>query len=343
LKSDVNAMSAREAAQYKKDEPALIEELEATIAGMVSPDISAKEQIISDVVGQLIAADTEQEAAETQAQIMGGLANMAERAGMDPIGLYKDVFGGVTRVRDEALNQESVDAMIDPLLDRMRAGDFPSQRDIFGGSLVDMIVKRGGLVDDGGELSARDAGQVRGLINKTRGDTLDGMAKIAAEAGFIADRDPDLLLEAIDRELRGEPVFARDADPALAEVSARMDELSTILSDAGLDIEDMSNVAVRKALSVGKTFEQTDILELNELTELVGVAMEHDPAMLAKALVSLPDIPDVQDFSGVTFTDTVQIAETGETAEVTKSAQKSFDRAVKRKNVIRKLMECVSG
>lgn len=77
-------------------------------------------------------------------------------------------------------------------------------------SLLEFLADRGGIRDEGQELSSRDAqlwhrgkpGQKR--LVREDGVELDEAARAAAEDGFIEARDIRLLLEAIDEELAGQ-------------------------------------------------------------------------------------------------------------------------------------------
>ena len=121
----------------------------------------------------------------------------------------------------------------------------------------------------------------------------------------------------------------------------------------------MSNEQVRQALESQRTFNQIDLEELRTLTQMVmndvltaeETAQLQEPfsggnpvdTTLARASVMLPQVDDTQDFGDLTISDTVRIQETGKRAQVKKSAQREFDKAVKRKNVLKRLLDCVSG
>jgi hypothetical protein len=337
-------MSAREAEEFESMRPELEKELEQLF--VVDPDLSVQDAAMQDITDQLIAAGTEPSAAKQQAQVMRGLFNLDERMGFKPGTLLERMFAGVKRALPEGMGFDDVDVLVDPLLDRLRSGDYPSQREMRGQSLIEMIKEKGNLADEGGELASRD---LTDLINKgtgkSKGLTLDGMAEIAHEAGFIAERDPDLLLEAIEREKSGNPVYgsASPGNPELLMLADALDQLGSFIEAEGIDLEVMTNAEVRKLLAAGEKFDQIDTTELDELTELVFTTAEHDPAMLARATELMPSVYSRQDFGNVEIADTFRVEETGGVAEVREFAQKRFDRAIKRRNVLRKLWKCVSG
>ena len=157
--------------------------------------------VYEDLLGQLIGAGISRQGAEKQAKLTALIfTTMGARSGVDPMTLYKQRLASVQGEVPAVLTApESLDMQLDPLLDRLRAGRTPTPRDIFGKSLIDFIVERGGLEPDS-ELTARDflpQMQSEGRLGAVRigGDTLDGMAEAAVEAGYIAERDPNVLLE----------------------------------------------------------------------------------------------------------------------------------------------------
>ena len=359
ITTEEGQMSARQAEEFEANREELEQEIESLAAPMDAKKAQAQEKIIADVEGQLIAAGTERSAAAHQAKIMVGMVNLAERMGMEPSAIYDRMFAGVRQALPESMQFADVDVTIDPLLDMLRSGDFPTQREMQGQSLTEFIRERGGLTDEGGELAARDFGE---LINKgtgkSKGDTMDGMAEVAHEAGFIAERDPEVLMAAIEREMGGTPVFGHDSpgDPGKRILGEKLDDLGKFLESEDMDIQVLSNAEIRALLEGDDTFEQIDTKELVELQEtlaalsrteetVAGELRGEDPVstMLAAAETRMPSVFNEQDFSQVEFTDTVRIEETGEIAEVTENAQKVFDRAVKRRNTLRKLWKCVSG
>ena len=329
-------------------------DLEAEIEAMSAPDEdgSAQQQIIKDVTGQLIAAGTEQGAAQHQAQIMVGMVNLAERMGMEPTALYDRMFAGVRRDVPKGATQKDVDTLVDPLLDLLREEKFPTQREMMGPSLIDLIKESGGIDLADPELASRDFDQAAEEIGiskaelkrwREKGRSLDDIAGLAAEAGYIASHDEKLLLDAIDAEIRGRPVFGEGApgDPAMQELGTQLEELASFIEAEGIDLSVLDNAEVRKLLTAGEKFDQ---LDLTELTELIGALDKSgDVSMLNSIAHAMPHIMDQQDFGDQTFTDTVRISETGDRVQVTQNVQKVFDKEVTRRNGLRKLLGCVSG
>ena len=343
------AMSAREAELFRKNNPEIVAAMEKSLEPEI--DVSANQEMLNDLTGQLVGLGYDPETAATSAEALLGIPNLAERMGMDPRELYESRLAGVKPALPEGvIERQDVDMDLDPILDRLRAKDIPTQRNIFGESLVDFIVAKGGLKPDP-ELDARDflkqmvaEGKIGAL--QLEGDTLDGLAELAFEAGYIPARDPDMLLEAIDRELAGEPQFGtRQGDPELQELAAKLEEAEQFFEMEGIDLAELSNVEVRKLLEGITTLEQVDedgkAAWLQMFESLVSKG--ENPEMLAEAVTMMPRVADTQDFSDMKFTDRMRLGEFGETLTVEISAQDQFDDAVKRRNVLKQLMDCVDG
>lgn len=351
LKADPDDMSLRDAELFRKNNPEIMKALEESVANIAQSEYEAAgDRIVQDVFGQLVAAG--QAGPEHLAELHRGIANIAERAGLDPDELYQQVFGGVTRVADPALGRrDDVDLSLDPYLNMLREGKQPTQRQMFGPTLVDFIKKKGGLLDEGGELSARDLGkEFPGLVRPQAGQSLDAMAEAAAEAGYLPpDYSPNDLLAALDRERTGQPVRSRyeTGDPRLQELGTMLEELEERLGMMGLDVDTMTNQEIRYKLEQMERYNQ---LTTEELVELLGAldsaqgqVEEADKVnnALAEAATLLSVLEQTADFGNTEITDTVRVRETGEIAEMTAPAESIFKRAKQRKENAVKLLDCL--
>lgn len=351
---DGDAMTLREKAAIDAATPADIKAINENIEKIDGKDAAVDAEIVNDVKQQLIKAATSPEAAGNQAYVMVGIANLARRfnKGRDPNEqvdvrqFFDDVFAGVVAEgqKDPA---KDVDIFVDPFLDMLRGGTAPTQRDIFGPSLVDEVKRMGGLAPDA-ELDARDMKkQIRGLI-KEGGDTLDGMAEMAAEQGYIAARDPELLLEALEREAGGEYVFGNQfkVNEAARELRNNLERLEQLLDQSGIDIADMSNAEVRAAMDDIEVYDQLDdsdidIDELDELTKNAVTSALHDPALQGRIAAMLPELALTQEFGDIEIRTPGVYG--GKPGVKVSRAQKDYERAVKRKGVLQKIMDCVNG
>ena len=344
-----DAMSAREAELFRKNNPEIVAAMERSMEPL--EDDTGRQAIINDITGMLVGLGYDPDTAAISAEALTGLHTLAERMGIDPRALYEQRLAGVKSALPEGVDvRQDVDMNIDPILDRLRTMDIPTQGDIFGESLIDFIVARGGVKPDP-ELDARDflkQMQSEGRMGAVslEGDTLDGLAEAAHEAGYIPAADPDLLLETIDRELAGEPQFgSRQGDEEVAKLASLLEEAARFFEMEGIDLDELSNAEVRKLLSGITTLEQVDDDGKQPWLQMFEslVAKGENPELLARAVMMMPRVADQQDFSDVKFTDRMRLGDFGETLTVEISAQDQFDDAVKRRNVLKQLMDCVDG
>lgn len=190
--------------------------------------------------------------------------------------------------RPEGMKFKSVDDLTMALAAARTAKQEAVKR---GPSLLEWISDRGGIIDPGGELAARDAAVVaRGRGRKTlrlarasAGDMastgrkygVDEVARAAVEAGYMADHPavieyraaiergdvtPDItgaLWDAIDAELRGTPqqVANAAADDAAAR-NARLDEIEAYLNSIGVSL-DNTDEEIRAAHEASRQYAQS--------------------------------------------------------------------------------------
>lgn len=111
-----------------------------------------------------------------------------------------------------------------------------------GKSLIKYIADNGGVLDEGGDLAARDP-QLwnRGRAYQSRligeGGTPEQWAQRAWERGYFPERQappsPEELFSALDDELRGTPRYAREADPRQADRVRMLDEAEEMEARGG--------------------------------------------------------------------------------------------------------------
>ncbi|MEX0852409.1 MAG: hypothetical protein WD036_03880 [Bauldia sp.] len=142
-------------------------------------------------------------------------------------------------------------------------------------SLFQFLAARGGLADEAGELTARDFDKVRvaGLgggrarLVREDGMSLDEAREAALEAGYLRDEGAvtggesrsslNDLLDALDREAAGEPVFSDlDADLAARRADretyeAMREELDAAIGDVGAAlVGDLDEATKRRAVKI---------------------------------------------------------------------------------------------
>jgi len=64
--------------------------------------------------------------------------------------------------------------------------------------------------------------------------------------------------------------------------------------------------------------------------------------LLSKLMLQMPKVAEKQDFSSVTFTDKF-VDERGKKGTIKQNAQKAYNEAVKQRNLLKRLLDCVNG
>ena len=239
-----------------------------TLRKQVEED-GASDETYEYIKQQLIATGMDIDTAATNAALYRALTNTAyARYGVSPEELMGHFGLRIQRVFPEDLQQKTP-AELDVLVEQIaQPSPTPATRKIYGPSLLEFLAERGGVTDDGGEMSHRDAqqwhvdkpGQKR--LVRDDGEGLDGAAQAAWEAGYIPgvsyeELTQDNLLEAMDRELGGDVVYSeQNMDVAAATQLENRNQLIEFLESVGIDTSqtdrDVLREEVRKALYSGQ-------------------------------------------------------------------------------------------
>lgn len=255
VRLSVDGMSAREASQFQAEMESMVQDVQTT-------EPEAFVQIRDDIAGQLVNAGVPQDSADVQARLTAAfITTQAQYENIDPVELYESRSQRISRPLPEVLTTRGgeIDTDLDPLIDRIRAGDIPSETDVYGEGLLDFL-RQYGLVPDS-ELEARDVDQrlapfQRRLVRDDAELTLDDAALYAWEEGFIESEagpdqrpTPDDLLRAIDAELGGGTVFRRTRlDTPQATERQLLLELEQFFAEMGVDLNEISNQEARQML-----------------------------------------------------------------------------------------------
>lgn len=246
------------------------------------------EQIKQDVLGQLMGRFDRQTADNYATLYSRAINSLAQRAGLDPMQLHEQYGLQVVIPLPDVLQAKAgIDTVLDPLIDRLRAGEIPTAKEMFGKSLTQFLRERGGLQDLGGELSARDAklwdrdnrkpGE-RALVSDN-GMTYDQAREIALEAGYDVGDTEVTFLEALDLEFRGQPVYQPGKERgSLQELADALMGLEEFLGQQGIDIQTTDNATI-KAL----------IRKASEGMETPAMQFEQRKAKEPDSNVQLPD------------------------------------------------------
>lgn len=255
-------MTAREARNWESENQDYLQEAIANFTDQViTPDESAF--IFDDVTQQLVQTGMEVGTAEGNAmQMQAAFRTLAERTGLPVQELWNRYGPKIKREMPESLKSRDVNTSVDPLLERLRAGDIPTEQQAYGPSMIDAIREKG-IIDEGGELASRDIDVQRKPFQRAviqdKGLTVDEAAQLMAEAGYInkpiSEVTQNDLFEAIDKELSGDRVYS-EQNVNTDAVSSRqeLNELSDYLDSIQVDLDQMSNEQIRNLL-LGQTRE----------------------------------------------------------------------------------------
>ena len=273
LRLEQGGMTAREFSEYQADEKARLDEIiqrAKEVAGEVqTPDLQAIKQ---EMLNQLIGTGYEQTTADAYATVYAKtISNLSERAGLSPRALHDKYNLSVNRPLPDVLTRDTrSDINIDPLLDRLRTGDVPTEAQIYGKSLTDFLLEKGGLRPVG-ELTDIDAGRgkfQKKLLNET-GMSADAAAQMAVEAGYLMGKNADNvtesdLFDALNEEAGGTRQFSvNEINDQLMNLSKQIEGLDDYLRQLGIDLKQITdNAQVRKLIQqASQTPEGQEIMD----------------------------------------------------------------------------------
>jgi len=212
-------------------------------------------KVYDDIMGQLQGIGYDRATAQQYATLASARANQRARVlGKDAFELYQESPIKITRPLPEGVQRKTVDMGLDPLLDRLREGDVPAESSIFGKSLLQFVRERG-VKDDRGDLKSMDVDAIRkpGQKNILRKDgmAIDKLRESAVEAGYLPDDSTIAdLLDLIDKELRGTPVYSSmPVDQQAFDTKLALDELKMHLDQVGIDYAGQTNDQIRNQLT----------------------------------------------------------------------------------------------
>ncbi len=227
---------------------------------------AAMQEIKADIEGQLVqlgmTAKTANDYATIAAAGFRGISVNAYRE-MTPEKresmvrrIFKQTEFKVSMPMKTILKDKKIDMQLDPLLESLRSKSSFDPKKIYGPTLIEFLNQRKiKIVDDMGELAARDID-----VGKTpskrliagKGDTgvgLEDAAELAHSWGFIPETNERLFLEALDEDLRGNPVYSAEFTDTTAESYVnQLDSLQSYLERNNIDVRDMTNDEIRAKL-----------------------------------------------------------------------------------------------
>lgn len=248
-------MSQREFEEWKKRAPEEASSIFGQFADSSKLSESTDQKVYDAVLGELLGAGRERSAAEREAGLwQARYRTRAERMGKDAWTMYEQNPLRVRRPMPEFMTRRDfIDTSIDPFLDRLRANDVPTGKEVFGDTLGDFLRIKG-VQDEKGELAALGVDEglkpfQRKMVQES-GLPLDKAREAAVEAGYLPEASTVAdFLNLIDQDARQGGTYSTIArDEALASVRADLEDLRRYLDGLGVDVSSMSNEDIRKSL-----------------------------------------------------------------------------------------------
>ena len=229
-------------------------------------ETTAMQEIKADIEGQLVqlgmTAKTANDYATIAAAGFRGISTNAyknmtvqERESMVRR-VFKQTEFKVSMPMATILKDKKVDMQLDPLLESLRSRSSFDPKKIYGPTLIEFLNKRKVKINDEmGELVARDIDVGKTLSKRLiagkgeAGIGLEEAALIAYDFGYITEQNEALLLDALDEDLRGNPVYSAEFTDVTAETYVnQLENLQSYLERNNIDVRDMTNDEIRAKL-----------------------------------------------------------------------------------------------
>lgn len=247
IRTQVDGMSVDESKVWQEAQ----EEQIATLQESLKQPPSAYDDAFVGLMSELQGAGYRRADAEQYASVhLSALGTLANRTGKALPELMARFPLDIRNKAPETLQSIPVDDMR-IAIGRLRSGDIPQSKDMFGKSLVEYLRDAGGVNDAGGELSALDVnvGKVgRNRLAKTDGGmSLDDAAMRAWENGYFPgvpreEVGPQLIVDAVQRDMNDQPTFSSENENAtLRDQAANLQNLQDYLDQLGVDMNELSD------------------------------------------------------------------------------------------------------
>lgn len=271
VRTQVEGMSVEESATWQAAQEEQINELAKTLDR--APD--ARDDAFISMMGELQQAGYRRADAEQYAALhLSAMSTLADRTGKPLQELLARFPLDVRNKAPDAIQRVSVDDMR-LAIGRLRTGDIPQSRDMFGKSLVEYLRDAGGLNDAGGELAAMDVnvGKVgrNRLVKAEGGLSLDDAAMRAWENGYFPgvareDVGPQLIVDAVQRDMNDQPTFSSEQENAtLRDQATNLQQLQDYLDQLGVNVNELSDDQV---LAILRDPESIQGVQLDQLPTL---------------------------------------------------------------------------
>lgn len=332
VKLSPDAFSQKQADDFNGMWKAAQERLAEEHAAGLEVDQAARlgeEKVFDDVKDKAMNAGIVPDQAAQYAKLYSQFfRTMAARGGVDAHDLYQQYGFDVKRALPTETELKAVDNL-DLALEVIRRGRIdPLRKQVekaAGPSLLEAIIARGGIVDQGGELAAMNlpakairkgtAGGQTDLVGKQDNQFgADDVARQMWEEGYFPDLEerptPDDLFNALREELGGNkrrsPMYDQTGEARIQQ-SEGLVKFADMLDQLGLDPKTMTNDEIRKAVDEAVNADPN------------AAALFQVPVDVAKTLNTPVDLPTDETFvQAVANTPGAEITEDGLVLDLTR-------------------------
>lgn len=247
IRTQIDGMSTEETVLWNSAQE---EQIQALADSIKNPP-SARDDAFIGLMAELQQAGYRRQDAEQYAAVhLSALSTLATRSGVDLETLMDRFPLDIRNKAPESVTRIPVDDMR-IAINRLRTGDIPQSRDMFGKSLVEYLRDVGGLNDVGGELAAIDAniGKVgrNRLVRAEGGLSLDDAAMRAWENGYFPgvpreEVGPQMIVDAVRRDMNDDPTFSVENENAtLRDQATNLQQLQDYLDQLGVNVNELTD------------------------------------------------------------------------------------------------------
>lgn len=247
IRTQIDGMSTEETVLWNKAQE---EQIQALADSIRNPP-SARDDAFIGLMAELQQAGYRRQDAEQYAAVhLSALSTLATRSGVDLETLMARFPLDIRNKAPESVTRIPVDDMR-IAINRLRTGDIPQSRDMFGKSLVEYLRDAGGLDDTGGELAALDVniGKVgrNRLVRPEGGLSLDDAAMRAWENGYFPgvpreEVGPQMIVDAVRRDMNDDPTFSVENENAtLRDQATNLQQLQDYLDQLGVNVNELTD------------------------------------------------------------------------------------------------------
>lgn len=293
IRTQIDGMSTEETVLWNSAQE---EQIQALADSIKNPP-SARDDAFIGLMAELQQAGYRRQDAEQYAAVhLSALSTLATRSGVDLETLMSRFPLDIRNKAPESVTRIPVDDMR-IAINRLRTGDIPQSRDMFGKSLVEYLRDAGGLDDTGGELAAIDVniGKVgrNRLVRPEGGLSLDDAAMRAWENGYFPgvpreEVGPQMIVDAVRRDMNDEPTFSVENENAtLRDQATNLQQLQDYLDQLGVNVNELTDDQVLAILRDPESIQGVHLAQAGYIKDVSGLdsSVSEDAADLIEELL----------------------------------------------------------